>query len=304
MKVPSHFKPANFESEEQFESVLLAHPDAFPIRELNPDAVVVVPIGRQVTTEVGPIDLLLLDNTGRLIIVECKLVENPEQRRQVVAQLQEYASRTSSWDVGKILALAEEYAKTQGEDDIIGLFNQAYNKAGIEEHLDPEDKAALKKKIARRCSDPMMVVAANRFDERALVLVEYLRQLKIPIACVEIRRYVVEQGHEIVFGFVKAAGLLFALSNNQRVRVDEEEWLALVEKEPLSTVRRYILDWAKQLTAAGQLRFGSKSLMVDIDGKNGKSAKVLEVGPESCLVLLEGFSSVRVGWRTGATVSG
>jgi len=74
MTVPNDFKTAPFESEAQFETVILSHPDAFPIKELNPDAAIVVPIGRQVTTEAGPIDLLLLDNTGRLIIVECKLV--------------------------------------------------------------------------------------------------------------------------------------------------------------------------------------------------------------------------------------
>jgi hypothetical protein len=294
MAVPNDFKAAPFESEDQFEQVLISNPDAFPIRELNPNAVVAVPIGMQVTTEVGPIDLLFLDNTGRLIIVECKLVENPEQRRQVVAQLQEYASRTSTWDAAKVTALAEEYAKTQGEDDLIGLFKQAHKRAGIDEHWGHEDRAALKKKIARRCGDPILVVAANRFEDRALVLVDYLRQQKMPIACVEVRRYVGEHGREIVFGFVKAAGLLVALSSGQRARVDEEEWLALAENEPLSTIRRHILEWAKQLAVTSHVRFGSKSLMLDVQGRSGKTAKVLEVEVERVWFYLKGFEAL--GW--------
>jgi len=167
-------------------------------------------------------------------------------------------------------------------------------KAGIEERLDSGDRAALTKKIARKCSDPILVVAANRFEDRALVLVTYLRQLKVPIACVEIRRYEGDHGREVVFGFVKAAGLLVALSNNQRVRVDEEEWLALVEDEPLRTIRHKILDWAKQITATSQLRFGSKSLMIDVEGQNGRTAKVLEVELERAWFFLRGFQTL--GW--------
>lgn len=48
--------------------------------------------GREVETEVGPIDVLLVSESGRVCMVETKLAYNPEGRRKVVAQLLDYAA--------------------------------------------------------------------------------------------------------------------------------------------------------------------------------------------------------------------
>ncbi|MDI6773111.1 MAG: hypothetical protein QME77_11095 [bacterium] len=47
--------------------------------------------GREVSVEVGSIDVLLISESGRVAIVETKLAYNPERRRAVLAQLMEYA---------------------------------------------------------------------------------------------------------------------------------------------------------------------------------------------------------------------
>ncbi len=46
---------------------------------------------RELTTDAGSIDILLVPETGRVCIVETKLSYNPEKRRSVLAQVLDYA---------------------------------------------------------------------------------------------------------------------------------------------------------------------------------------------------------------------
>ncbi len=118
-----------FESgeEERFESILESCPNALPIKVINPLAKVAVPIGRQVTVGTNSLDLLFLDDTGTLLVIECKLVQNPEARREVVAQLLEYAHTIEKdWDLDRVRSISAEYLKGKEiEDGLIAYLNRA-----------------------------------------------------------------------------------------------------------------------------------------------------------------------------------
>lgn len=70
-------EPFDSGEEEIFESIIEKYPDALPVSEINPVAKVAVPIGRQVTVGNNSLDLLFLDDTGSLLAIECKLIQNP-----------------------------------------------------------------------------------------------------------------------------------------------------------------------------------------------------------------------------------
>src|SRR3989338_8375436 len=176
-------KPFTSGEEEQFEQLIESTPTVIPIADINPKAQIAVPIGRQVPlVGIGSLDLLFLDDTGSLLIVECKLVQNPEQRREVVAQLHEYASFiTSRWNASRILEIADEHAKQTGLISWLHLFKNAYKMAKISQDAQIEEKT-IKRRIERNhLRGPILIVAANRFEERALVLVDYLRRNKFEI---------------------------------------------------------------------------------------------------------------------------
>lgn len=68
------------------------HPDVLPVREFDPGFGRLVTVARELNIPgVGFIDVLLMDERGRLVVVECKLWRNPQARREVVGQILDYA---------------------------------------------------------------------------------------------------------------------------------------------------------------------------------------------------------------------
>jgi RecB family endonuclease NucS len=53
-------------------------------------------LGREVRLGNGYADLLAVESTGRLVVIEVKLSTNAESRRAVVAQVLSYAARRNS----------------------------------------------------------------------------------------------------------------------------------------------------------------------------------------------------------------
>lgn len=77
-------------SEARLHDALEKHPELFPAEDLNLGQLLVV--GREVPFESGMADLLYLDESGQIVIVEVKKgTENPDSRR-VVAQLLDYGA--------------------------------------------------------------------------------------------------------------------------------------------------------------------------------------------------------------------
>jgi hypothetical protein len=81
-----------------------------------------VPLCRELPLRHGSsnvyLDLLGVSPTGRLVLIECKLWRNPEARREVVAQLFEYASLLSEWTYSDLEARLKQARGLAGENPI------------------------------------------------------------------------------------------------------------------------------------------------------------------------------------------
>lgn len=69
------------------QAMLLAQPSL--IDGISSDAIAV----REFATGIGPADLVVVDTTGALTVIECKLATNSDIRREIVGQVLDYASR-------------------------------------------------------------------------------------------------------------------------------------------------------------------------------------------------------------------
>jgi len=83
-------------------------------------------IGEQVTTKSGPIDLLGIDTSGNLVVVELKREKLP---RVTLAQAVDYTSDSASWDVDKIGEVCLKYTGQSLED----YLNESFEDVDLED---------------------------------------------------------------------------------------------------------------------------------------------------------------------------
>jgi hypothetical protein len=72
------------------------HPEILPVHDLDPSYGRLVTVTKELSIPgVGFVDVVLIDEHGRLVVVECKLWRNPQARREVVGQILDYARELS-----------------------------------------------------------------------------------------------------------------------------------------------------------------------------------------------------------------
>ena len=87
--VSKRLAATDYASEQELEDVIVAHPYLLTSDD-EPD---LVPVASQISfSEVGIADLMFLDTTGQITLVEVKLGRNSEIRRKVVGQVFDYVS--------------------------------------------------------------------------------------------------------------------------------------------------------------------------------------------------------------------
>ena len=119
--IPERLEAQAFEDEKALQQLLAEHPDLIDGSAVSPDddprrwLVVGQEIGINETPEEGnrwALDLLLLDQDAVPTLVEVKLAQNKEARRQVVAQMLDYAAHCVNWTGDRI---KDEFYEYHGE---------------------------------------------------------------------------------------------------------------------------------------------------------------------------------------------
>lgn len=83
--------------EEWIQTLLFENPMVLPIDQIDHAFDELIPVCRELPTDVGPLDVLYVTPKGRLAILEAKLWRNPEARRKVISQILDYATDMSQW---------------------------------------------------------------------------------------------------------------------------------------------------------------------------------------------------------------
>lgn len=145
-----------------------------PLDEINPAYSELVPLGREVNTPAGPIDLLYVTPQGKLAIVETKLFKNPEARRKVVAQILDYAKELIHWS----------YADLHRETTrATGIKRNAPFQLASEQHPDV-DEARFHDGVSRslKTDDFMLVIAGDSIRRDADAIVRFLKRNHCTVA--------------------------------------------------------------------------------------------------------------------------
>jgi hypothetical protein len=163
------------------------NPELLPVAEIDGDFAPLVAIGREVQIPVGMIDIMFMSPGGYLTIVETKLWRNHEARREVVAQIIDYAKDVSHWTFQEL-------------EDRVRKYNQEYRKSDLglldtlrlAEQIDEEDERFLIDKISRNLRQGrfLLLIAGDGIRESVEEMVEFLQrypQLLFTLALVELQ---------------------------------------------------------------------------------------------------------------------
>ncbi|MCP3727454.1 hypothetical protein M3I53_30745 [Paraburkholderia sp. CNPSo 3272] len=124
---PAAFQPValtagNGHNERWLQVRIFDLPALLPMTEMFGHGESFVPLCRELPLRYGSssvfLDILGVSATGRLVLVECKLWRNPEARREVIAQLFEYASLLSEWTYSDLEARLKKARGLTGENPI------------------------------------------------------------------------------------------------------------------------------------------------------------------------------------------
>lgn len=90
--------------EKRLQALLAAHPHMLPIPGSMAKHAPLIPLGSEVPSSAGRMDLLCVSPTGHLTVVETKLWKNPEARRKAVVQVLDYAAALATWEYEELNA--------------------------------------------------------------------------------------------------------------------------------------------------------------------------------------------------------
>jgi len=194
-------KSKSFRKEEDLQEIVKKFPEIIPLEEINEDFDSLLVIGREFSLMgAGSIDLLAIDTSGLITIIEFKLEKNADIRK-VVAQVIEYAANLWEMSYFDLDEKVKEYFKSN-RCAINALKNKTLVKA-VKWHFDrikkEETADFLPEEFITTVSNNLqngefrLIIFCDNVDDRTKRTVEYLNSLSnLDIYCVSTDAFEVE----------------------------------------------------------------------------------------------------------------
>jgi hypothetical protein len=278
-----------YKSENDLQALLAAYPDLIPGDQIEPDnprrwflvaRELAVP-GDFDETGRWSLDHLFLDQEGMPTFVECKRSSDTRGRREVVAQMLDYAANgTQYWKMDSLRQAAAETAQKNGkslDDEILNLIGST-EPSSIEEYW-KQVETNLKTGNVR------LVFVADKIPTELRRLVEFLNEqmAKVEVIAVEVKQFLGEGQKAIVprvIGMTEAARDI--KQTGSRRQITKEDFLAKCSTPELASFYNYVLDLAA--THKLSIYWGSVGFSVRINlSEAGTFASIIYAYPPNIL---------------------
>jgi hypothetical protein len=159
--------------EEALKTLFERHPNIIPGRQIEPgsdDPPRFVLLRRDMPVRGSAVGNLHVDQHGMLTVVETKLFENPESRREVVGQIIEYAADAAeAWGNGRAREMATEAWSKEGK-----VLDNVLN----EEFGDPHASESIWKRVEANLSHGRLrlIIATDELSPEVRRMIEYLNK--------------------------------------------------------------------------------------------------------------------------------
>jgi hypothetical protein len=221
-------------------------------------------LGREVRLGSGYADLLAVESTGRLVVIEVKLSTNAESRRAVVAQALSYAGYLQGLD------LAQLESQILRED--LGAVGSVLGAVQADERQEVVDPEAFHDGISRSLADGgfRLVIVLDSAPDELIQVVGYLQMVtdKIDIDLVTVTAYEVKGSRVLVPQRIEPARRTREMSDaavNARqsgTQTDgSRDFRSAIDQAPpeFRDDLARLTDWAESLEAEGLARLATRS---------------------------------------------
>lgn len=209
-----------YENEASLQQLIAEHPSLIP--GVSERAVAC----REFLSGVGPADVVILDESGELTLVECKLTTNPQIRREIVGQVLDYASRL--W--GMELDAFEAAWRRASKSDVSPL--SAFDTDGA----DTRDRLIDNLEAGRM----RLVLAVDKVNDDLKRIVAYLNAITLGEIAVFVMEFQRAQRDGVEVLIPAAYGFELAGSQGRRSHGGRDRW----------SLEAYV-EWAEQNDPAG-----------------------------------------------------
>lgn len=184
-------------------------PNLVPLEAVTDEAVLHVTIGVEWPAGTGAADVILIGSDAVLTIVETKLKRNPEARREVIAQLLEYAAYITEWTIYEIQRRADDFLKS--EQCTSDFRDKSFNEI-LQSFAEESDETveSFKGKVEQnlRQGRVRLIVAVDEVGEHAQKIVNFVNSYSsFDLYLLQISSYEDSDGRQIfvpsLFGYAR-----------------------------------------------------------------------------------------------------
>jgi hypothetical protein len=247
-------KETPYEKEDILQELLADHDDLLPGDQIDPDdprrwLLVTREMGVPGEQDGGgrwSLDHLFLDQDSMPTFVECKRASDTRGRREVVAQMLDYAANgTKHWSIGRLREAAEKTAEEQGKDlkqEILRL---------IQKDDDSEiDRFWKQVEENLKTGHVRLIFVADKIPSELARLVEFLNEkmTDVHVLAVEVKQFVGQGGKVLVprlLGLTEAARIAKSSGAPAKRAMNRDEFLEKCSG-PVGSFLTQLLERAEQ----------------------------------------------------------
>lgn len=221
--------------EHTLRDLIYDNPIILPVHDLDPSFGRLFTVAKELNIPgVGFVDVLLADERGRLVVVECKLWRNPQARREVVGQILDYARELSRYAYEDLQRQVSIAARQPGN-----TLYQLARGAGSD-----MDEASFVDRVSRDLAAGrfLLLIVGDGITEGTRRIGEYLRD---------------QPGLAFSFGLIEMAEYRYGEPGAERVLVQPRvlAQTAVIERHVIrSEVPGIVIDLADAATASSTIR--------------------------------------------------
>lgn len=192
----SVLKSVNTLLEREIQDLIFENPECLPISDIDESYNPIIPVCKELYTNAGPLDILMITANGDLVIIETKLWRNPESRRKVVAQILDYAKELSKWSYSDLQREINRKLNTKG-NILFHIASKTFPDISLNE-IDFVDAVSRNLRLGKF----MLIIAGDGIREGAKNLTEFINKagnLNFSLAMVELPMFKTPNDELIVF---------------------------------------------------------------------------------------------------------